>query len=416
MEKEKLKDYEEAALLANVPYLINENFSINDIEDKLQEYGLDYKIDKENSDIYSAILYNDKKVIHSVRGTDFGEANDIIADLGLFFTHPTITNTIGTLLSARTLDTIIRKSGMQIPQLYKSGRFSSAIEPYEDIFFNKKDSLYNLETMEQRMTRIFMNVLEDNEDMDDEELDEAFESEQALAMSEAFDEISRFQNIAKNIAKKTAKNAFRKGLIYKAVQQVSKYFLNRRIGREYQKNDILYNTKYDGKEKILIGHSLGGLVNLIGRNRNIKTITLNPAPQNTEFELQSLNSFASYFLPSFNTKLDYDKRIKGLRNLPNKNSIIYKTKNDIVSFFLKFSNDPEKIIEIDTFEHQDPVDAHLLYNFLPKNYSKPQKNQKLFKVEERKLIKNMTNDDIFKLDEDYCKNNPFDSKCLRNRF
>jgi len=357
MEKEKLKEYEEAALLANVPYLLNEGRSPSDIEKDLETYGLNYRIDREKSDIHSAILYNDTHVVHSVRGTDFFEKTDILSDLALAFTHPLVTDTLGTIFGTRQVDKFIRKGG---------GLLGTA---YQDVYYRqmgqkKRDVIYGWESIKDKMYREMEAIEDAGEDLFDDEKYGAVRMRH-LGMSI---QLNKATNRINNIRSETLRNSLKTAGLSTAIQQITKVFLNRRIGREFDKNDALYDAKYAGKEKLLVGHSLGGLVNLIGRNRNIKTITLNPAPQNTEYDPTPINTMLSAFRPK--TALDYDARIKGLRNKPNANSVIYKTTNDPVSAFLGPA-DKERVVVIDK---ENPVSfsgSHFLANFLPKKQNTP---------------------------------------------
>jgi hypothetical protein len=357
MEKEKLKEYEEAALLANVPYLLNEGRSPSDIEKDLATYGLNYRIDREKSDIHSAILYNDTHVVHSVRGTDFYEKTDILSDLALAFTHPIVTDTLGTLFGGRQVDRFIRKGG---------GMLGTA---YQDVYYKqmgqkKRDVLYGWESIEDKMYKQIDALEEGGEDIFEDERYEGFRMKH-LGMTKQIDKATDKIN---KIRSETLRNSLKTAGLSTAIQQITKVFLNRRIGREFNKNDALYDAKYAGKEKLLVGHSLGGLVNLIGRNRNIKTITLNPAPQNTEYDPSPINTMLSAFRPS--VKLDYDARIKGLRNEPNANSVIYKTTNDPVSAFLGPA-DKERVVVIDKENPISFTSSHFLANFLPKKQNTP---------------------------------------------
>ena len=54
----ELTEQDKYALLANVPYLINEGVPIDDIERDLKEYGLDYTIDKDLSDERVKVYHN----------------------------------------------------------------------------------------------------------------------------------------------------------------------------------------------------------------------------------------------------------------------------------------------------------------------------------------------------------------------
>jgi len=426
MSKEKeLKEYEISALLANVPYLINEGYTYSDIEQQLTEYGLNYKIDREKSDIHSAILYNDKQVVHSVRGTDFYEKTDILSDLGLALTHPLVTDTLGTIFGGRQLDRFIRKGG---------GMLGTAFEDvyYKQMGKKKRDTLYGWQSIEDKMYKQVAALEEGGENIWDDEKYGGFRMKH-LGMTK---QLNKATDRINNIRSETLLNSLKTAGLSTTIQQITKVFLNRRIGREFDKNDALYDAKYAGKEKLLVGHSLGGLVNLIGRNRNIKTITLNPAPQNTEYDPSPINTILSAFRPT--TDLDYDERIKGLRNEPNANSVIYKTTNDPVSAFLGPA-DKERVVVIDKENPVSFTGSHFLSNFLPKKQPpKPvyvplppfetnnkyirgkitsiMTNDDIFKIIPKKTTNIITNNDIFvlkDLDLDYCKKNPYDPLCRR---
>ena len=89
----ELDESEKYAILANIPYLINEGVPIDTLQSELKEYGLDYTIDKELTDNESAVLTNDKEAIHSIRGTSLNII-DLLEDLKLGLTSQQIMTTL----------------------------------------------------------------------------------------------------------------------------------------------------------------------------------------------------------------------------------------------------------------------------------------------------------------------------------
>jgi hypothetical protein len=77
----ELTEQDKYALLANVPYLINEGVPIDDIILNLKEYGLDYKHDPEYTNTERATLIGENEIIHSIRGT--ADLTDILNDIKL---------------------------------------------------------------------------------------------------------------------------------------------------------------------------------------------------------------------------------------------------------------------------------------------------------------------------------------------
>lgn len=76
-----LTEQEKYALMANVPYLINEGVPINDILLDLKEYGLDYTHDPEYTNDERATLIGEDEIIHAIRGT--ADITDILNDIKL---------------------------------------------------------------------------------------------------------------------------------------------------------------------------------------------------------------------------------------------------------------------------------------------------------------------------------------------
>jgi len=211
-----LTEIETNALLANIPYLINSGRSIDEIQAQLNEYDIDYTIDNDLTDEFSAVAFNDKNVIQAIRGT--ASINDLVSDVGIATNHP-----LGGLLGVG---------------------------------------------------------------------------------------------------------------VYAFGKTVGNTSLEARLKREYEKNDKI-NEKYSNKQQTLIGHSLGGIAETIGRQRNIRTIGFNPAPQSEQ-------------------------------SPPHPESVIYRTFFDPVSAF-STSRDRERIITVPA----KSFDTHGLINFLPDDYKPP---------------------------------------------
>ncbi len=147
---------------------------------------------------------------------------------------------------------------------------------------------------------------------------------------------------------------------------LNNYKEKNRIDPEKQKLEKI-KQKYPNKEIELVGHSLGSVVNVLGREQGLKTITFNPAPQIDKGEHH----------PS---------------------SKIYRTKYDPVSFFLSGA-DKEPVIEIDKKQGKY---SHSLTNFLPsKNNPLPQMELKEKYTEKDEI--------------EYCRKNPNDPNCKKFR-
>jgi hypothetical protein len=211
-----LNEIETSALLANIPYLINSGRTIEEIQAQLNEYDIDYTIDSDLTDEFSAVAFNDKNVIQAIRGT--ASINDLVSDVGIATNHP-----LGGLLGVG---------------------------------------------------------------------------------------------------------------VYAFGKTVGNTSLEARLKREYEKNDKI-NEKYADKQQTLIGHSLGGIAETIGRQRKVRTIGFNPAPQSEQ-------------------------------SPPHPDSVIYRTFFDPVSAF-STSRDKERIITVPA----KSFDTHGLINFLPDDYKPP---------------------------------------------
>ena len=89
----ELDESEKYAILSNIPYLINSGVPIDTLQLELNDFGLDYKIDKELTDTESAVLTNNKEAVHSIRGTSLNVI-DLIEDIKLGLTSQQLLTTI----------------------------------------------------------------------------------------------------------------------------------------------------------------------------------------------------------------------------------------------------------------------------------------------------------------------------------
>ena len=294
-----LSEQEKYALFANVPYLINEGVPIEDIERDLQEFGLDYKIDPELSDSISSTLVG-TDVVHAVRGTDIKSFKDLVSDAGIITSHPTF---------IRLFNTLVATTG-GIPLLIGDPKISEEI----------KSALYGMYSGYDALT----------------EWDDGPE----MTRDEWEDELIRLENRVRRIQAREVTEQRKKIGIGTSALLGSALLLTRtkrlitdaiRIEPEMIKLKQI-NEKYPNKSVSLTGHSLGSVVNILGRKNNIKSITFNPAPQETENKLSA-----------------------------HPDSTIYRTRTDPISYFLTDDDTEKKII----IPKKEGINPHSLSNFLP---------------------------------------------------
>ena len=331
-----MEEYEEFALYANTPYLLNEEVSIEDIEQDLLDHGLDYKIDKELSDKFSTVLVGDDKVVHSIRGTDFGEGQDVLADMAIALNNPfakKLINTLSTIHGLSVLDSF--------PKHYR-------IDIKEDVLN------YATKLTEQFYQNQYYGMIKDkNFLMGDDEGPQWSLSEWQEELDNIKTKISRLPQFQREEAKNKFVDilkVFRNNVI---AELTFNDFFKGRIEPEKDKLKRV-QEKYNDKEINLAGHSLGSIANVLGRENKLKTITLNPAPQDST-------------------------------ELPHPNSKIYRTYHDPVSYFLyPEEGDREPVIHLEAkndygvynpFHH---IQSHFLSNFLPSIKLKSVLNQQIF--------------------------------------
>jgi len=338
-----LTEQEKYALFANIPYLINEGVPIDVIERDLKEYDLDYKIDTELSDSISSTIVGQNDIVHSVRGTDIKSFKDLISDAGIISSHPVF---------IRLFNTIVATTG-GLPLLMGDPKISEEV----------KTALYGMYSGYDLLTQ-----WDDGPEMSPQEWEE---------------ELIRMENRIRAIQAREAREQRRKTGIGTTALLSSALALTRtkrlitdniRIEPERRKLEEIKN-KYPDKSISLTGHSLGSVVNILGRKSNIKSITFNPAPQETENVMEA-----------------------------HPDSKAYTIKNDPVSFFLT-KDDTEERITVP----QKVSNPHSLTNFLPK---------KVLQLKELKEPKpEMTPEKIkthlkdSRAEFDYCKYFPDNPRC-----
>jgi hypothetical protein len=343
----ELSEQEKYALFANVPYLINEGVPIEDIELELKEYGLDYKIDNELTDTISSTIVGKDDVVHSVRGTDIKSFKDLISDANIITSHPTF---------IRLFNTLVATTG-GLPLLIGDPKISDEI----------KSALYGMYSGYDALTQ----------------WDEGPE----MTRDEWEDELLRLENRVRQIQAREIRQNRRNTAIGGTALLSSALALtytkrlitdNIRIKPEKIKLDKV-KDKYPNKNISLSGHSLGSVINILGRKNNIKTISFNPAPQETETMIKA-----------------------------HPESKAYTIKNDPVSYFLT-SDDTEKRISV----KQKVSNPHSLTNFLPNKQLKLRELKEVAEIKPETFLRTKDRErPVF----DYCRFYPNNPKCKELTF
>ena len=318
-----MEEYQEYALYANTPYLLNEDVAIEDIEQNLLDHGLDYKIDKELSDRFSTVLVGDNKVIQSIRGTDFGEGKDIIADMAIAINNPftkKLLNTISVIHGGTILQSFPDKFMLDMQNEIEKYPYPSPADK-TDLYYKKQ------------LFEIKQNI-------------ENFDDELGFSLNDWFEELNKIKNELIRLHPDARTRQEAKSKVVDVLKMVRNHVVAKLTLDDFFKDRLeperiklkRVQDKYKDKEINLTGHSLGSIANILGRENKIKTVTLNPAPQSST---QS----------------------------PHPNSKIYRTHNDLVSYFLyPDEGDKEPVIHIDSgddFSYYKPFQPHFLSNFLP---------------------------------------------------
>ena len=315
-----LEEYQEYGLYANTPYLLNEELAIEDIEQTLLDHGLDYKIDRELSDRFSTVLVGDNKVIHSIRGTDFGESKDVLADMAIAINNP---------FTKKLLNTLSTIHGVSIFQGLQEPYISDFKDMAENSITKLTEEFYQNQILGLMTNREFLMHDPDGPGMSFSEFTEDIDTIKT--------KISRLPLLMQQEARSKVANVLKMVRNHVVAKLTLDDFFKDRLQPEKDKLKRVQD-KYKDKEINLTGHSLGSIANVLGRENKIKTITLNPAPQSST-------------------------------ELPHPNSKIYRTHNDLVSYFLyPEEGDKETIIHIDSgndYSYFSPFKPHFLSNFLP---------------------------------------------------
>ena len=386
-----LTEDEKYAIMANVPYQLHEGVPIDVIEQELKLYGLDHEIDRELSDTVGAVIHNDDEVIHSVRGTDITNLRDLMSDAGIMLGNPLMIDILKGIGLAETITYSLHRKFlgnplMEIPKT-KFEEYQEDVRPLftgrlflRDYMFSDK---MNKETYQyQKQSLQFLNQMINPES---ERYDPAFDPDEVQEeIEELIEEItekegSRMWNVA---------SQFFKGYGYLHFLEFLDQFRNipeyLRIQPERERL-LKVLEKYPNKTPSLTGHSLGSVVNVLGRENDIKSITFNPAPQGDEMWRQH-----------------------------HKDSKVYRINYDPVSFKgFRTESDTEPVIEFEPRYGWRPLKHfHSLQQFIPE---KP-------KIQIERVLYSPFNYRPVRYDNkrvsqpfDYCKEFPYLTECSGKR-
>ena len=394
-----MDDYTESELysiFANVGYQIQAGMSFDEIENQASVYyGVDFKIDKELSDNYGAIIRYGDEIIHSVRGTDPTVISDLVSDLNLVVASPYIS----TLTSAIEGGLFGWQSAQYFNQLFdfealklNIERMETAGGTYSELIMAKiKQSLDRIKTLLGFKSKIPEIPLPPKMSFGFGQPNPAY-LEWEAKYGHLIEELNpteflpdKSPNTIKSILsekKKLSELIKQTGsVVWKRVNRALDAFIIVDLGLKIMNHVNQKNLKYVGtfarrrlreenrlnsarakynKKFSLTGHSLGGLVNDLGRTYKLKSISFNPAP------------------------MEHNS------SKPHPDSRIYKTNADPISFFLT-SNDKEPIIRKDSNSGIDLLHAHKLDHFLPRR-------NKRTMVEEQETVEDAPLDEMV---EDY---------------
>ena len=405
-----LTEDEKYAIMANVPYQIHEGVPIDVIEQELRLYGLDHEIDKELSDRVGVILHNDDEMIHAVRGTDFTNTRDLISDLGLILGNPVFVKGAKTLalaesipyaLHSKYVDNYAFSEGVRnvgttaewkqlddVRPLFYGRQFArksafprgaghSAVESIEN---DIRENIYTAQAhkalldyemkkgdpMAHQTADVWeaeIEALKENIDERTDALEEATKKQAGAIFKAVAGPVATIEGLAK------------------AGASLPEYL---RIQPERERLQKALD-KHIGKTPSLTGHSLGSVVNVLGRENNIKTISFNPAPQGGD-------DFKGH----------------------HPDSKVYRIKGDIVSFKgFRTPEDTEPITEFEPRYGFLPIPHfHSLSQFIPEK-PKIQIERVLYSPFNYRPVKydNRRVSQVF----DYCKEFPYLQECYGRR-
>ena len=276
---------EEYSLLSNVGYELEQGVPIQDIEDELKSYGLDYTIDPELSDDKSVVLKQNNKIVHSIRGTKPTELLDLLNDLRIGLGLQTVLNT---LLSKPYL-----QPSLLAESKARTGRSGLGLHSIPD-------------------SEILMNYIKSKVPV----------GYKAMIPKSINPELRSFKHPKTPI--EFIKSPYGAPLITamatKSIEKLSNLILPPSIDR-FDIEDKKYEKiqeKYPNEDKVFTGHSLGGAIaNYLGKKYYKPSITFNAAP-NRYLQEQPTH-------PS---------------------SVVYRTKTDPISYLREA--EAEKVVNLDS--------------------------------------------------------------------
>lgn len=401
-----LTEHEKYALLANVPYQLHEGVPIDVIEQELKLYGLDHEIDRELSDRVGVILHNDDEMIHSVRGTDFTNARDLISDLGLILGNPVFVKGAKTLALAESIPYALHSKYIHkfaFPSEIRNRGTTAEWEQLEHarpLFYGRqfarksafpKSAGYDTEESWKNALREYeykaqsvgalaeaYGGLEQLQEQDPEHFEILKDT-----LIEYIESKPAYEQAIKEASKKQVKDLFKSVVgsvgsiegLAKAGGSLPEYL---RIQPERERLQKALDKHID-KTPSLTGHSLGSVVNVLGRENNIKSITFNPAPQGGD-------DFKGH----------------------HPDSKVYRIKGDIVSFKgFRTPEDTEPVTEFEPRYGSSFLDYHRVNQFIP-DKPKPQPSRVLYSpIHHRRIV--MDN----KIPFDFCRYYPDDPSCIK---
>ena len=388
----QLTEDEKYAIFANIPYQIHEGVPIEVIEEELRAYGLDHNIDEELSDRVGVILHNDDEMIHSVRGTDFTNARDLVSDLGLILGNPTFVKGAKTLALAEQIPYALHDKFLGNPFTYPSAEFVDDVRPLISGRLVGRDYLFSQKMSDETPANL-MEIIETQQgiiDPDSPWFNEEIYNDPEELQQYIQDTRELYEDVKEQIPKALTKRGtdLVAGLVggYVGAKALAKAggslpeYLRIKPERERLQKAL---DKHSNKTPSLTGHSLGSVVNVLGRENNIKTISFNPAPQGGE----------------------------DIKRPHHKDSKVYRIKGDIVSFKgFRTPEDTEPVIEFEPRYGSSFLHYHKVNQFIP-DKPKPQIAIPLYSPVHYRPT--MYNNKIRSVEFDFCKYNPDNPKCIK---
>lgn len=365
------------SIFANVGYEIEFGSTPEEVEkDILDEYGIKIELDKELTDNYGAIIKFGDEIIHSVRGTNPQEFNDVFTDIQLMALHPVLGQIallagglVGLGMSAYSLweeakQALIERKLPDVPAPIKQLLLDSLDKikntlglkplppatpptpPFMSLGFGKINPAY-LE-WESKYGHLVEHL---QPSMSPELLAEEYRRAGELARNAGLAANEVWWTIFKRLG-------YYVGII-SALSVINNTILPATYGNRKSREETRFKRardKYKGKKFSFTGHSLGAIANDLGRTYNIKSITFNPAP-------------------IFNNS-----------RKPHPDSKIYRINHDFVSAFLT-ENDIEPITTTNKYSwYHNQLKIHDIDNFFPTKKKRPTKIKEPQRESHRHLV------------------------------